>query len=73
MPGFRGQAKIGELQGLHHLDLLAQIGQVTRGLQMGVQESQTQGQGTDPDEAEEDGRFSHSRYLFPKLLTLSKV
>ena len=62
MPGFRGQAQIGELQGIHHLDLLVQKGQVARGLEIGVHEGQNQGQGATADENEEDGRFSQSRY-----------
>ena len=44
MPGFRGEAKVGQLQGLHHLDLLAETGEFTGSLQVGIQESQTQGQ-----------------------------
>lgn len=45
MAGFSGQAEISEPQGLNHLHLLAEKGKVTRGLEVGIQKSQPEGQG----------------------------
>lgn len=42
MPGLGGQAKIGELQGLHHRPLLAELGEVFGTLEEGVQKSQNE-------------------------------
>ena len=61
MPGLRGQAEIGELQGLHHLYLLAEKGKVARGLEVGIQESQTEGQNASQNEGDKNRSFSQTR------------